>query len=124
MKVIVPFTHLEPEVLDALWKTGYHWEERDVSSSDTAYFELIKELWDEGAGWINVEHDIVIRSGCIERAFEKCPHAWCVFPYPYKMMPQGFYAGLGFSKITSQVINRHPDVMAKVFEMHDEQHPR
>lgn len=120
LRVIVPFTNLEPEVLNALHYTGFEWDAIDVSGSDTAYFELIKSLWENGSGWMNCEHDIVPHANSFQE-FEDCPHAWCAYPYPYAVT--NYYAGLGLCKITKQVIKRHPDAMDKVWKMTDPTHP-
>ena len=119
MRVIMPFTERVQEVTDALDATGYAYDAIDVSATDTSYFKLVRELWVMGDGWINVEHDIIPRATTFKE-FEECPHAWCAAPYPYVVT--GLYAGLGCSKITKQVIKRHPNIMDRVWAITDDTH--
>src|SRR5665213_839577 len=112
IRVVMPYTEINSEVIDALNATEYPYDRIDVSASDTAYFELVNELWNDGTGWMNVEHDIVVRSSTLKE-LEECPHAWCVVLYPYVVT--GNYCGLGCCKITAQVIKRHPGIMDRVW---------
>jgi hypothetical protein len=48
----------------------------DVSGSDFAYFELLKELWAAGESFIYVEHDVVPEQGLLPDLWE-CPEPYC-----------------------------------------------
>lgn len=121
MRVICPRTKAIRKVVDALDASGYPWEAHDVSNGQFSYFHLVNSLWDEREGWMNVEHDIVINPDTL-KSFEECEHDWCIAPYPYLMMPEGVYAGLGCCKFSADLIKRNPDAMKMVGEMSDKSH--
>ncbi len=110
LKVILPYTRRIQKVTFALDRTGYPYNPSDVTESQFKYYYLIKALWDTGESWINIEHDILPNPDTFQ-SFEDCPADWCIAPYPYLMMPQGAYAGLGCCKISARLIARHPDAM-------------
>ena len=108
--MILPYTTKRKAVISALDASGFDYETIDVSESQFRYWYLVKELCDAGETFATVEHDIVINESTL-RDFDDCPCDWCIGPYPYLMMPDGHYAGLGCCKISAKLIARNPDAM-------------
>lgn len=120
MRVIAPQTkELEP-VVTALNASGYKWEAKDVSGSDSAYFDLISDLWESGETFATVEHDIVINPDTL-LGFNACQSDWCVALYPYAVT--GHYCGLGCCKISGKLIARNKDAMKVTATWADDGHP-
>lgn len=110
MRVVCPFTRISPETRDALDASGYLWEARDVSGSDTAYWDLLAGLWAAGEAFAVVEHDVIPAPGALA-SLETCPADWCSSPYPYFV---GMYPGLGCARFGDGIMARHPDLMTVV----------
>lgn len=74
MRVIVPFTRLEPLARSALepFRPVYI----DVSSDDLAYWRLLRGLWLGGKPFVIVEHDVIVWPDTIPE-LERCPEPWC-----------------------------------------------
>ena len=121
MRVVMPYTEINSEVIDALNATEYPYDRIDVSAKDDSYFDLINGLWNDRKTFATVEHDIVIDSDTLSR-YEECSSDWCVTPYPY-FVSGGYYVGLGCCKISKNMIGRHPLIMQKVYETTDATHP-
>ncbi len=119
MRVICPHTTISPETRAALDASGYAWEARGVSASDTAYSALLAELWADGETFAVVEHDIIPPPGALP-ALEACPGQWCCHRYPYGF---GRYAGLGLARFSAGLLTAHPDAMERAAEMYDDGHP-
>ena len=113
-RVICPHTdRLFPQVKTALTDNcGGTFEMVDVSGSDTAYYELLCQLWADGKSFCLVEHDIVVTLGTIE-SMDGCGHEWCVSKYPYL---RGTYWGLGCTRFRAPLLKRFPDLMDEVGE--------
>lgn len=110
MRVVVPFTRKTKRVLEAIEASGFEYELIDVSESQFRYWYVVKELFDAKETFATVEHDILVNSDTL-KSFDDCPCDWDIAPYPYALMPEGFYAGLGCCKITDKLIARNPDAM-------------
>lgn len=119
MRVVVPFTELHNEVVQVLAGTGYPIDLRDVSASDSAYWDLVRGLWADGETFCIVEHDVVVRRTSLLE-LDACSHDWCGFPVSYSGTE---YAGLSCTKFTDQLIARHPDAFEVIDELYDEKHP-
>ena len=111
-RVICPYTRLSPQVEEALRDGCVAYEMVDVSRSDTAYYELLSELWADGKSFCLVEHDIVVTLGTVE-SFNGCGHEWCAAKYPYL---RGSYWGLGCTRFRGPLMKRFPDLMDEVGE--------
>lgn len=118
MRVICPHVTISPATRSALDASGYGWEPRDVSGSDTAYWDVLARLWDAGEDFAVVEHDVIPAAGALA-SFEACGHDWCGAPYPYLA---GTYAGLGCTRFRAAVMARHPDLMDVVAAMSNDSH--
>jgi hypothetical protein len=77
---------------------------RDVSQSDTAYADLVCELWARGDGFAIVEHDIVVRPDVID-AFEQHPAPYIAYPYRWG---QAVGVALGCTRFSSDFLGRFP----------------
>lgn len=110
MKIVLPFTKIKPGVREALEETGWPWEEVDVSGDDDAYFRLFQRLWHEGEGWVNVEHDVLVRPDTLAELAD-CPHDWCAAPIPY--LSNRRY-GLGCVKFSDRLLEEFPDAIEQV----------
>lgn len=113
MRVVCPHTHVSAETVKAL--RGFRVEFIDVSSSDTAYFDLLAGLWADAADFAVVEQDIVPTVGTLP-SFARCSGLWCAAPYPY--LGSKTYAGLGCARFRAGLMTAHPDLMDAV-ALHD-----
>lgn len=111
MRIVVPHTHISRETVISLLGAASDWEVIDVSGSDTAYFDLLNQLWTAGDEFALVEQDIVVRPSTFA-SFERCPNPWCAAPYPY--LGSSTYAGLGCTRFRSEILAAHPDLMDDV----------
>jgi hypothetical protein len=114
--VICPYTRLRPETsgaLDVAARRGHELEYVDVSGSDTAYAELLADLWADGRGFILVEHDIVIRPGLLDE-LARCGHDYCAAPYALR---EYVAQALGCTKFASRLLAGFPDVMERVLRV-------
>jgi hypothetical protein len=110
VQVVVPYAHLCPETRAALEAddiTAYY---AYVGADKTAYHSLLEFLWGQGKGFIVVEHDIVVRPGCVAE-LEACPHDWCGFSYS---LSTGYGAYLGFTKFSDALVSGRPAVFRSI----------
>lgn len=119
MRILVPFTTLRSETVDAILATGRPFETADVSASDEAYWHVLADLWRSGESFCIVEHDVVVNADTFD-AFADCEHEWCAAPYPYF---NGDYPGLGCVRFSEALTRRHPNVMEDVAALSDGSHP-
>jgi hypothetical protein len=117
VRVVMPFTHLRPEVVDAL--AGWGVELRDVSGSDSAYWSLLDEMWRDGQTFCIVEHDVVVGPQTLFD-LEACEHDWCSCQVPYVGL---ITAGLSCAKFSVPLIARHPEALEQIALLEDEKHP-
>lgn len=111
MKIVCPYTDLNPATEMAL-KIEHKREVEfvDVSGSQEAYFELMRQYWREGEAFAVVEHDIVPWPGAIKALFD-CPEPICAYEAPYGVyLPRGeVWFGCGLVRYGQQLIARFPD---------------
>jgi hypothetical protein len=119
MRIVVPFVKTAPGVLEALSDTGHGYDAVYVGDSDSAYFDLLYELWSAGDGFIVVEQDVIVRPDTID-ALLQCSMPWCMYPIPYL---GSTYPGLGCVKFSESVLRQSPNAMARVAGMSDATHP-
>jgi hypothetical protein len=120
VEVIVPYTHLRQETVDALKETGHYYIPVDVSSSDHAYFDLLSSLWEKKESFILVEHDVVVGPSTLDE-LEACSSRWCSVTVDYFWSHQAH--GLACAKFTYQMMLNYPGLMAQVGSMYDAGHP-
>ena len=119
MRVVCPFVpgFLHPLTSAALGLFAPQAEHVDVSANPSAYWRLLRRLWGEGVGWVNVEHDIEIRSDTIPQ-FEVCDRPWCVAPYNGGGIGQPgdplLYESLGCARFSADLLGAVPDLMDRV----------
>lgn len=118
MRLILPWTYVEPRVDSAIAATGWKREAPYVGLSDRAYFDLLASLWAAGDSFIICEQDIVPHPTAFDD-LANCRHDWCAFPYEY--VGHKTY-GLGLVKFSAELIARHPDAMERVAVMRDPTH--
>lgn len=118
VKVVVPYTYIQPETEAALRATGALYETHFVGGAQDDYCTLLTGLWEAGASFVVVEHDIVVRPDTVSELAE-CPYGWCSFAYPYL---DGLYPGLGCSKFEAQLLAQIPGAMAEVALMSNRDH--
>lgn len=122
MKLVVPYApgHLRGETLLALAMDGQDPVLEPVEG-DSGYWHLLKRLWRGVEDLVIVEHDIVVRAGCIAELVE-CDQAWCAFGYPY--IGYGLWAGLGCVKFSAQCQRKVENLLDRVSSASpDRQHP-
>lgn len=116
--VAVPFTSLRQETVVALH------DEQSVRyapmRTDESYWELLRDLWLDGRGFIIVEHDIVVNETTIDE-LKSCDHDWCAMPFHYRGNDHAY--ALACTKISAELIRRHPEVPDVLGDMSDAQHP-
>lgn len=118
MRVIVPFAvnqrngtgGLQEATRRALEGDGIDAEYIDVSGSQTAYHELLLRLWADGQGFVNIEHDIVVRPGLVAE-FVACPEPWCGSPYSIGTS-LGSY--LGCVRFSDAMVQGYPDAVRAI----------
>lgn len=82
-------------------------EYRDVSGSDTAYADLLCELWAAHEPFCIVEHDVVPNPWTLAE-MALCPHSYCAAPYPWG---QAVGVALGCTSFSSIFTRAHPDAV-------------
>lgn len=86
----------------------------DVSSSEAAYFSLLKSEWELcnllGQDLMVVEHDVVIHDTVVE-GFLDCPEPWCAYPY---RMGENVIPALGCTRFRHELIWWTQDMWPKV----------
>ena len=90
-----------PETLLSLEASGYEVEYRDTSASDTAYAELVMELWKHGEGFAIVEADMAFPPEALQRLVE-CENDYCAGIYPWSTQ---LGPALGFTKFGTSLLN-------------------
>lgn len=119
-RVIVPYTEIAPGVAEALATTGWL-SDLYPMTSETSYWDLLDKLWSEGETFIIVEHDVIVRPDTLDQ-LNDCPFDACAFVIPYFWSPRA--VSLACTKFSSDLIARCPDLMRRVGEMRDFQHPQ
>lgn len=106
-------TGVSPEVAESA-PAGTIWV--DVSSSDTAYFESLCDIWGRGETFATLEHDIVCRLDIVN-AFESCPEPWCVFGYTnmcHEACMESWRNELGCTRFRSEILTKVPGAMSAI----------
>jgi hypothetical protein len=119
MQVVVPYTRVHDEVVEALEATGHPYEMVDVSENESSYYELLRAKWAAGETFIIVEHDIIVMRTTFTE-LEQCPEPWCIVPHRYLGW---MHWGLGCVKFTDRLICAVPTAMEEVGSLEDEKHP-
>jgi hypothetical protein len=121
VRVVVPTAppsgHLTA-VEAALNAAGVPYGVYDVSGADDAYWTLLAALWEQGDGFIVVEHDVVVRPESIWELIG-CDRPWCACPYPY-LGGRGTIIGLGCTKFSGELLAAVPDALLRAGEMVDQ----
>jgi hypothetical protein len=120
VRVIVPHTRIEPETRAALAASGYGWEAVSVAGSDTAYTDLLADLWAAGQDFAIVEHDIVPWRGALAE-LDSCTEQWCAFPYPLRSW---MHAGLGCARFRGTLLAACPTAVTDTLAEQTGTHPR
>ncbi len=115
--VAVPFKSLSSETVVAL-----HGEQVRYAPmlTDTSYWELLSDLWADGKSFVIVEQDIVVNETTIDELMV-CDHDWCAMPFPYRGNPRSY--ALACTRISADLIRRHPEVPEVIAHFSDELHP-
>jgi hypothetical protein len=120
MRVVVPYTTLAPETVDALTNAHAHFECYYVGGSDSSYWQLLDWLWTGNDDLTIVEQDIIVGESTIQ-SFEECGHRLCCAQYPY--LQSETYSGLGCIRFRSAFIREHPRLWDRVAGYSDHKHP-
>lgn len=106
------FTNLRGETLHALEQYVHgtrgagRVELRDLGGADdSAYGEIIAELWELGLPLAVVEHDVVIRQDVVD-AFVDCPEPYCAFVYQWTT---NIGPALGCTRFRPELLDAYPD---------------
>jgi hypothetical protein len=114
LKVICPYTNLQYATEFFLRleepKTRFVY----TGHSTTAYYELLKELWNQQETFIMVEHDIVIWPGALHDLWE-CSEPLCAYEAPYNITlvggRRGLSYGIGCLKWNSILMTKFPNLV-------------
>lgn len=109
MKVVVPYVDLHPLTLAALQRYAPDADLADIGKAYDAFWRFLAQLWDEGEGFLLVEHDIEIHAEVIPQ-LEGCPESWCVFPFPGAGGAL-LYGSLGCTRFSTELIAKVPNLM-------------
>ena len=122
MKIVVPYTRLRDETVEALREhaDGHDIHFVDVSDHDEQLYELWRDLWAACEDVLVVEHDIRIHSGTLPE-FAGCPKPWCSFGYTYAHF--GVYHGTGCVRIRGSLMAQHPRVIIEAGQHDGPKHP-
>ena len=111
-RIFVPYTELQVATQVAL--IPYPYEPIELTD-DYQYWQFLRERWEAGENFINIEHDCIPWPGAIE-SLEQCPYNWCGFWYHLKCHRQFPLDSrkdsipLGCVKIGKEVIQRTIDI--------------
>lgn len=122
MRVVVPYVPggLGLGVAERLLNQGWSPRFVNVAGSDTAYWELLADLWAAKVDFCVVEQDIVVNADTLD-SFEACEEVWCGAAYPYL---GGTYVGLGCVRFRAELMRLRPDVMNLAGEFTNATHCR
>lgn len=116
MKVFIPYTEQHPATDIALW--DYDPEYARIYGK-YGYGRFFADRWKEGAGFVNVEHDVVPWPGAIE-LLTGCPQPWCGFAYTdhrWDEHPELVHGvPLGCMKIGAELIAATPDIWKQIID--------
>jgi hypothetical protein len=104
VRLVVPHTNLRQETYRATrnWPNVTY---RYVGDSETAYSELVCELWEQGETFALVEHDIVVAKGMLDR-LARCDQPMCAHPYEWTT---NIGPALGCNRFSAQLLADFPD---------------
>lgn len=111
MRVLCAWTQLRPETRAALDEHARDHEViyEDCRGREEAYFEAIERLWNAGASFVTVEHDIVIHDQVFQ-GFQECQEPWCGHAYDLAV---GLRPALGCTRFRAELLAAMPDAMAE-----------
>lgn len=127
MLIVCPFTpdKLRPETaaaLDLIDTAGWPVQRVDVSRSDTAYAELIEQLWTDGDSFLMIEHDMVPTVAMVEQ-MAACPCPWAAQIYEIENHREvdglGCTVGLGMTRFAWHLLTAEPDAATAAAEVVD-----
>jgi len=114
IRILCAYTKLHAGAEQALWEFAPDTEFVDVSKSDSAYFDLVREAWKCQETFLLVEHDIEIHKGVVESA-KHCKQPWCVWPYMGHSQEEIW--ALGCVKFGRRLMLAQPTLMDEVGEI-------
>lgn len=109
----VPFARVHPDTVagaptDAIWV--------DVSSSPTAYFGMLQEIWARGETFALLEHDVVCRPDVIA-AMESRLEPWVSFGYSdicHVECMEAWRDMLGCTRFRAELLEAVPDAVSSI----------
>lgn len=115
IKVVVPYVRLHPWIPLALREQGfmdvvYH----DTSGSETAYWELLANLWERKETFICLEQDKLPTPGTLEELWT-CEQPWCTYHvFMQGTSIAGNYPSLSCVKFDSSLMIEYPELLEEV----------
>ena len=117
MKLVIAYTRIHPKTVAAVFDSideldDVRWA--DVSASDSAYYELLRDLWAERETFVVLEQDKVPDQGALRDIYD-CPQLWCTYPH---LMANGdpiplSQPTLGCSKFSADLMVRWPGLIER-----------
>lgn len=112
VRVILPYTKLDDQVVGAIVDSGYEPELCDVSASDESYWDLLHGLWAGKEDFCIVEHDIKVNDDTLH-LMRQCSSLWCACSYRYL---RGKHVGLGCARFRKELMVLYPEAMNVIAE--------
>lgn len=120
MRVVVPFTALDPATVWSLAEFQYalpgspEVELVDLSDDPVrGYPALLKRLWREGETFCLIEHDIEIGPSTLYD-FRACSYGYCAAPYPWRT---DVGPALGCTRFRDSFIAKYPGAAKAIGEV-------
>jgi hypothetical protein len=113
LRVVVPYVHgrLLRATVDSVQEHLPGASYRDVGGSETAYHDLLAELWVQPEDTIVVEHDIEVHERVLG-SFEGCTGWWCTLPYQGPSGP--LTENLGCVRWRAELMRDEPDLLTAI----------
>ena len=116
MRIIFAYRagYAHPFALDAIKRYAPQAELKDVGENPHSYHRLLYETWDQGEGFLLIEHDVEIGPDTIP-SFEQCQGDWCIAragaPGNRPDNPLYMERSLCCTRFSSKLIAEHPDLI-------------
>lgn len=124
MHVVIPYVDkmLRDETREACDRLLHGHRYVMLDQSDSAYADLLCQLWKQKETFAIIEQDIVINH-YVPRKWAQCSDWWCGFPYQVNAAGPPIVC-LGCTKFGAQLLAREPDAMEEAVMIDDGLPPR
>src|SRR3984893_2068051 len=117
MKVVIAYVSLHPKTVQAVWDSVDELDDvrwADTSGSDSAYYELLADMWAEREAFVLLEQDKIPAPFAL-RDLYGCESQWCTYPVPMAHNGQPCdFCSLSCTKFGAELVTGCPDLMQRV----------